>query len=97
LSALRAAGAFPDPPIDGGEQVAVLLPRRLALVRRFLERVSLEDGVARWRWIELADERRETCGHPALPVDQRSIAIERQRVEILEPFELHEPVPSEPA
>ena len=80
--ARRNAPFFREAPVDGRQQLTVGLCRRLDLLRGFMPRMRLENGVARELPRRLARERLEGLDDPRFPVDERAIAIEGQGFEL---------------
>ena len=82
--ACRNAPFLRQAAINGREQVAIDLRRRLDLLRRFMARMRFQNFVARQRPRRFARQGLQGFDHARFPVDQRAVAIEGQDFEVSE-------------
>ncbi len=68
--------------VDDQKKVAIVLRRRLQLLRGLVTGMGLEDLVAGQRLRQLAGERLEPLDHSRFPVDERAVAVECQGLEV---------------
>ena len=78
----RYAPLLGQPLEHDGQQVSIELCGRLPLLRQLVEGMRLEDFIAGQSASDFAGQRLQRLDHPALPIDERAVAVEGKHFEV---------------